>query len=557
MSPRTVRLLACLATMVMAEGIHEPPRAQVSDTCAIEGRILDDTGSPMPGVLVTLTSATAAIPPSMIVSDLDGKYAFRLLPRGNDYMLKATVQDYATVIAGPVELVPGRTTRLDVTLKRSSELEETIRVEAHGEIVDTTSATAVTSYNAEFIEGLPLVGRSFADVLTLAPGVTDTDGDGNPNVRGARDTGLQLRLDGSNVTNPLSGHMGQDVNLESIDQVDIITAAAPAEYSRADGGFANVITKSGGNDFDGSFKLFYRSNFLDGDGAGTDPGALRQFTDVDSYLTVGGPIVRDHLWYFASMERLDEEIPVVLPSGGFALQTREGWRGFGKMTWQVDAANRLAFQINYDPVEYGGNNIGPVIDPETDYLQRAGGPLPQFTWTAVLTPTLLLQFMLSRLNGNLEIDPVSDNYARIPVSIRETVTGDEVIALPCVSYNCQNEPNLRQLRIPAGRRGASGTTAFESGPYNQSTNQDLTRTTMRSDLSYTVEEMAGQHSFKSGFEYALESYAESGVTNPILTNRTCTFAECGTRGTTPPAGTLGGTILLEAFDPPRRDMSAE
>ncbi len=406
------------------------------------------------------------------------------------------------------------------------------------------------------------MGRSFTDILALAPGVTDTDGDGNPNVRGARDTGLQLRLDGSNVTNPLTGKISQQgVNLESIEQVDVITAAAPAEYSRADGGFANVITKSGGNDLDGSLKVFYRSSFLDGDGAGTQPGAFQSFSDTDAYLTIGGPIVRDHLWYFATMERLDEEIPVVLPSGDFGLRTLDGWRGFGKVTWQVNTSNRLALQMNYDPVESTGNNIGPGIDPETDYRLRTGGTLPQFTWTAVLTPTLLLQYTLSRLEGHADIDPTSGNFGPIPIETRQTVNG-EVIPLPCDTLNCQGETRFRTFVFPTpGPRGASSATAAESGPYNYSSYQDLTRTTVRSDLSYTVEQMAGQHSFKAGFEYALESYSESGITNPILTDRTCSFGDrgCNLGGASgpPPASNLGGSIYLEVFDPQDREMSAD
>src|SRR5262249_32262426 len=151
----------------------------------------------------------------------------------------------------------------------------------HGAIVDTTSTTTTATFDAELIEGLPLLGRKFADVLTLAPGVDDTDGDGNPNVRGSRDTGLQLRLDGTNVTDPLTGHSGQQFNLEAIQEVGVIPAGAPAEYGQADGGFANVITKSGGNDVTGSLKIFYRSDFLDGAGANAARAPAPSFSDTD------------------------------------------------------------------------------------------------------------------------------------------------------------------------------------------------------------------------------------------------------------------------------------
>jgi outer membrane receptor protein involved in Fe transport len=297
--------------------------AQTTGTAELRGRVTDEGGGPMPGVLVTLTNPAVALAARSVTTDAQGRYSFRLLPPGRDYTLKATVSEYATVIAGPLELHAGRTTELNLTLKRSSELEETIKVEATGELADLSRPTAAMTFNTEFIEGVPLVGRRFSDLLTLAPGVSDTDGDGNLNVRGARDTGLQLRLDGTNATDPLTGHFGQNVNLESIEEVEVITAGAAAEYGRADGGFANAITKSGGNETDGSFKVFYRSDFLDGDGANAERQDTPSFSDTDAYLTVGGPKLRDHLWYFGTAERLDREEPVIFPDVTSALKTQD------------------------------------------------------------------------------------------------------------------------------------------------------------------------------------------------------------------------------------------
>src|SRR5262245_14937235 len=103
-------------------------------------------------------------------------------------------------------------------LRTSAETTETVVVESKGNIVDTGSTKTSTSYSAEFIEGLPIIGHNYQDILTLAPGVTDTDGDGNPNVHGSRDTGLQYRLDGGNITDPVSGTFGANLNSEIIDE---------------------------------------------------------------------------------------------------------------------------------------------------------------------------------------------------------------------------------------------------------------------------------------------------------------------------------------------------
>ncbi len=229
------------AAVLLAGGLF----AQTVGTAALKGRVLDGEGGGLPGVVLVLTNPSAPIGSQSAISDVEGNYQFRLLPPGRGYSVTASIPGFATIVAGPFELHAARSTIQDLVLKPSSDLEETIHVEARGNTVDTSSTKTSTTYNAEFIEGIPLLGRQFSDLLALAPGVTDSSNDGRYNVRGARDTGFQLRLDGTNVTDPVSGYFAQEINLDSIEEVEVITAGASAEYGRADGGFANVITKSG------------------------------------------------------------------------------------------------------------------------------------------------------------------------------------------------------------------------------------------------------------------------------------------------------------------------
>src|SRR2546428_806534 len=169
------------------------------------------------------------------------------------------------------------------------------------------------------VGGLPVLGRDYQDILSLAPGVTDVNGTGNPNIHGARDTGVLTLVDGVNTTDPLTGYYGQYLNIESIEEIEVITSGATAEYSRAQGGFANIITKSGGNEFEGAFKMFVRSARVDGAGAGIDPPELRgglgeragfrdlRFTDLYPFLSVSGAMVKDRLWYYLANEYIQVE----------------------------------------------------------------------------------------------------------------------------------------------------------------------------------------------------------------------------------------------------------
>src|SRR5206468_8301548 len=133
-------------------------------------------------------------------------------------------------------------------------LTETVKVRGEADVVRTESATTSTTITSEFLAGLPVLGRDYQDILTLAPGVTDVNNTGNPNIHGARDTDVVTLVDGVNTTDPFTGYYGQRLNIESIQEIEVITSGATVEFGRAQGGFANIITKSGGNEFQGTFK---------------------------------------------------------------------------------------------------------------------------------------------------------------------------------------------------------------------------------------------------------------------------------------------------------------
>src|SRR5207249_3003153 len=154
--------------------------------------------------------------------------------------------------------------------QRETSLVQRVEVKAEPRIVSLDETTTQTRFSAELIDSLPLLGRNYQDILALAPGVTDTDGDGNPNIHGARDTDMVTLVDGVSTSDPLTGKLGAQLNIESIQEIEVKTSGATAEYSRAQGGFANILTKSGGNEFEGTFKIYWRGAALDGDGAGTD-----------------------------------------------------------------------------------------------------------------------------------------------------------------------------------------------------------------------------------------------------------------------------------------------
>ncbi|MGH9867315.1 MAG: carboxypeptidase regulatory-like domain-containing protein [Candidatus Polarisedimenticolia bacterium] len=536
-------LRACLLTGLFA---ITPLLAQ-STTAIIRGRVVDPQGTGLPGVVVLIRSADQPSGNTQAITDLDGRYRSRALPVAGDYMLKVEYPGFSAVEVGPIDLDMGKTAVQDITLRTASETTEIVTVEARGRTVDTESTKTSSSYNAEFIEGLPIIGHNYQDILTLAPGVTDTDGDGNPNVHGARDTGLQYRLDGGNITDPLNGGFGQNLNVDIIEEIEIITSGASAEYGRADGGFANIITKSGGNDFEGKLSLFWQGRFLNGDGANNNDingfdYEIPNYQDVRPTLSLGGAIVKDRLWYFATAELLDTERPVN-QLGAPILVTSRGNYSFAKITWQAGVNNKLAFQVTGDPRTFEGLGLRLGVSPDSDYAVKVGGLTPQIKWTSTISPRLLLESTLTSFRTRQQVESISSWFE--PIHVRYTEIFNTVQALyPCVVNNCnpsRGEKKIYQI---------DGLTNQVNGPFFLDLDQDIVRNGLKTDLSLTVEDAWGQHSIKGGFEVQDETFNDHPLANPILFDYTRPFEPVTEGGSSTSAvDRVTDYQILQVFDP--------
>jgi len=460
----------------------------------IRGLVVDNDGEPIQGVTVVLSRSGEAS--FAVVTDPGGSYQIGGAPPADDYVLVAELPGFAKIEVSPLRLAPGATTTQHISLVPSAAMTEAITVTGKGDIVDVASTKSATVFHSEFIDGLPILGRTYQDILTLAPGVTDTDADGNPNASGARETAFQTLVDGANATDPVTGTFGQNLNLESISEIEIITTGASAEFGQAQGGFANIITKSGGNEFEASLKVFFRSDLFDSDGANDNDQTntsrsegLDGLQDVHPFLTLAGPILRDRLWYFASLERVDQEVPVdtlTLP----ALATEEGWNNFYKVTWQANPAHRLAFQVNQDPRRFTGLGLGTGVAPESDYILDQGGLGSTVRWTFNISPSLLLETLVSRLHTRSDMLPTADAEAcPLDDTGRCNPFAEDVYTLDTL-------------------QGTS------HGPWFQTSRGNRSRGALRSDLSYFYDTSAGSHSIKTGFELARE-----GFTNELHTSR--------------------------------------
>ena len=393
--------------------IATPAFAQT--TGVIHGRVTNDMGDPLPGVVIVIGSDSHRIRARGTVTDTSGNFQVPGLPPARDYTVRASLPGFATVTLMDVAVSAGQLSGVSLTLQHESALREHVEVRARPGMIHLDETTTETRLTAEFIDALPLFGRNYQEVLTLAPGVSDVDGDGNPNIHGARDTDVITFVDGVSTTDPLTGKAGAQLNLESIQEIEIKTSAATAEFGRAQGGFANIITKSGGNQFEGAFKFFWRGSALDGDGAGIDDPRLHagvgeaglrdlRFNDYLPFLSLGGPLVKDRAWFFAASEYIQKQDPVNALNTAFVRELRE-LRQFLKLTWQATAAQRLSWSLNYDPQEFRNEGLNGFTRQESGYSTKAGGTVLTFKAVSILNPMAALESSLSNFDGRPALVP--------------------------------------------------------------------------------------------------------------------------------------------------------
>jgi outer membrane receptor protein involved in Fe transport len=276
-----------------------------------------------------------------------------------------------------------------------------------GAAVDLDQNQTSTNFSSDFIADLPVAGRFYQNVLALAPGVQDADGDGNPNVNGARERDFKTSVGGISNVDPLTGTFLNQVSSDSIEDLTVVTAGAGAEFGRAQGGFAQIIQKQGSNDFEGVFGFLYSGKTLDGNGASnTTNEFLPDFYLYQPSLTVSGPIVKDKLWYRLSQEVIRREDPVVFASGGNV--DTIGTKRFStddQLTWQVSNRNKLALNFRADPLTQTNVGISAINPVESTETLQTGGPTYTLTWTAPYSPSLLVDTTVAYQDTTLKFTP--------------------------------------------------------------------------------------------------------------------------------------------------------
>ncbi len=195
-----------------------------------------------------------------------------------------------------------------------------------------------------------------------------TPGSWNPNAHGALNSDNLYLFDGVDTTDPTTGTFGQNLNYEAIQEVNVSTTGISAEYGRSQGAYVNVITKSGTNQFHGSFKAILTNDNWNSQNKGVNPISgepwARIKSDVlvdDNAATLGGPIWRDHIWFFGAYEwfkntsaaaqtATSEPLSVAYTGQSYTRGQSTVRLWVGKLSGQITPSQLLVAQFNSDPI---------------------------------------------------------------------------------------------------------------------------------------------------------------------------------------------------------------
>lgn len=504
MSMRLVQRLAVAAT-VLALGVSHAA-AQVSGI--LKGTVTDAQGAAIPGV--TVAAAGAGLQGAReAVTDITGSYVLLGLPPGT-YELRAVLSGFKPFVRSGLMLRAGQTLTMDVRLE-VGEVAESVTVAGRRAedipIVDVTNPELHFNISGEFLNQLPLGSRQQWDQLwQLVPGVVTSarsgDGDIEPQIHGASERSNVMKLDNFDIGSAFTNQQWTtQFSTEIIQDVSIKTAGLDASTPLGRGGFLNIVTKSGGNAIHGSGGMFFQPRrWNDNNVPGGSP-IDQSFYQPD--VSLGGPVVRDQLWYFASYRRAYVDEGVARSADILARFSEHGFetpdydkisrdnRFFGKVTSRVSNGQTLTFTYLDDRGKTYNSDSREQSTEESTIDLVSGGPTGQVAWNGVIGSRLLLtaQYGYRRQLSDVQPGGGENNPAVVRYNSTRIVGG---------------VPSGQDVLLYYGNRAGLAWWSTGARDHHEFT----------ADATYVVPGWGGQHQFQAGTQYKPRSRGQSDSNYP-------------------------------------------
>ena len=378
-------------------------------TGTLRGYVTDTEGEALSGVSIEITS-DALMSPRSGVTDSRGHFRFLYLPPGR-YTICAKLEGFETCWTRGVPVQVGQISNTDIVMKVGT-LETTIEVTAERPNIDIESSAKSYVVSTELLATVPLAPRvDYVDVFHTLPGVAGESldsplvnaGSVTHNLRNStyfwdyhnQDDGYENKIlvDGMDIMDSMSGTSYANFNYEAMEEIDVKTAGAPAEYGNARSSYMNIVTKSGGNTLKGSaFVQFQPQSF---NWSNIEGGTASKTSYIIPNVMLSGPILKDKLWFLATykFDNQDYQIPNTIVEPKLVQKTR-GHMPFLKLTFQPVPKHTISavYQSDYYEIEPSGFPSSAYSRLETANRAARGGPMFSLTWRWIITDAAYFNF---------------------------------------------------------------------------------------------------------------------------------------------------------------------
>jgi outer membrane receptor for ferrienterochelin and colicin len=328
-----------------------------AQTGKIGGRVVAEASSePMPGVSVYVADVERGA-----ITDADGYYTIPGVPVGN-YSVRFSYVGYQTVIVEDVEVFTNQTTEIDAELTGSIVEGEEVIVQAERPIVQKDRTSSVSYLRSETIEKLP--ATQVSDLVRFQPGVVSTS-DGGFSFRGGRTREVAYVIDGIPVQDVFSQSGGSTVNieLESVNEIQVLTGTFDAELGGAQSGVVNVNTRNPSDEFRASVLLRSGGYYPGNDDIFIDGESINPLESQDISFTASGPLIKknERLGFFISGRYRNE--------AGYL----KGERRFTPEDGLIFSAYRFWYRDRFNPDDTRRIPLDTATDPQGEPIVDSNG----------------------------------------------------------------------------------------------------------------------------------------------------------------------------------------
>jgi hypothetical protein len=468
------------------------PAIAQEQRASLEGVAKDNTGAVLPGVTIEAKNLTQG-GVATSVTDEQGTFRFPALAPGA-YQISGSLAGFTPTKLDRVDLALGEIKRIELTLGVSG-VAENVQVTSEQPLIDVKQTQRAFTITAEQIDRLPK-GRDFTTVVVQAPGANREAKSGGITIDGSSASENRYIIDGVETTNPQNGTQGKLLVVDFIGDMQVKSSGYTAEYGGSTGGVINVVTRSGSNAFHGDVLSYFTNDSLQGDVrrtlrlVPTNSNQAEHITytkdgssRVDPGFGLGGPLLRDKLWFFASY----------VPS--------------------LERTERTANLSNGTPVTREQTDRTHYLSANTS-AQLADGMAARLAFNSsyrAIKGTLPLQNGSSSPLTVFDTNDIRPNYS-LSVNYDWTVSDKLYVGVRGGYYhqNQYNEgiPSTTRYQFQNSNVGLAGVpTAFQqvSGFQNFTTNRSIDRNiygrgNLQADTTYYAN-FAGQHTFKGGIQF--------------------------------------------------------